>query len=101
GGIFRYDLNTRTSTLVMSLQHRQLTGDEGLVGFTFSPDFNTPGAPGFQKMYVSSSQFNGSNASPVDRVEEYVASGPNGTVPLDGMGRPQGKTILEYLHVNT
>jgi hypothetical protein len=102
GGIFRYDMNTRTSTHVMSLQHRQLTGDEGLVGFAFSPDFNTPGAPGYQKLYVSSSQFNGNGTSPTDRVEEYVVSGPGGTVPVDGRGRPiVNRVVLEYVHVNT
>jgi hypothetical protein len=102
GGIFRYDMNTRTSTQVMNLAHRQLTGDEGLAGFAFSPDFNTPGAPGYQKLYVSSSQFNGNGTSPTDRVEEYVVSGPNGTVPQDGVGRPVvNRVVLEYLHVNT
>jgi len=100
GGIFRYDMTTRTSTLVMSLEHRQLLGDEGLAGFTFSPDFNTPGAPGYQKMYVSSSSYNG-GASPIDRVEEYVLSEPNGTVPTIRGGEPiVNRLILEYLHVN-
>jgi hypothetical protein len=100
GGIFRYDMNTRTSQLVMSLEHRQLLGDEGLAGFAFSPDFNTPGAPGYQKLYVSSSSFN-DGASPIDRVEEYVVDS-NGTVPTDGLGRPVvNRLILEYLHVNT
>src|SRR5205085_2286763 len=55
----------------------------GLVGFAFSPDFNTPGAAGYQKLYVSSSQFVNSNTPPIERVEEYIASGPNGTVPVD------------------
>src|SRR5262249_8221268 len=75
GGVFRYDMNTRTSTQVMSLSYRQLTGDEGLVGLAFSPDFNTPGAPGYQKMYVSSSTFNGNGVSPIERVEEYTVNG--------------------------
>ena len=83
GGIFRYDMNSGVSTQVMNLNYRQLTGDEGLVGFAFSPDYNTPGAPGYQKLYVSSSQYN-NGASPIERVEEYTASGPGGTVPLDG-----------------
>jgi hypothetical protein len=102
GGIFRYDMNTRTSTQVMSLAHRQLTGDEGLVGFAFNPDFNTPGAPGYQKMYVSSSQFTSSSTSPIDRVEEYLVSGRGGVVLVDGMGQPiVNRTILQYTHVNT
>jgi hypothetical protein len=100
GGIFRYDTNTRTSTEIMSLAHRTLTGDEGLVGFAFSTDFNTPGAPGYQKLYVSSSQRQ--TGSPVDRVEEYTVSGPNGTVPLDSNNRPvRSRLILQYTHVNT
>jgi Glucose / Sorbosone dehydrogenase len=100
GGIFRYDMNTRTSTQVMNLSYRQLTGDEGLVGFAFSPDFNSPGAPGYQKLYVSSSQYNG-GASPVERVEEYSANGPGGTVPVDGAGHATAsQLILQYNNIN-
>ena len=102
GGIFRYDMNTRASTLVMSLEHRQLVGDEGLVGFAFSPDFNTPGEPGYQKLYVSSSEFNDWSLPPTDRVEEYVVSGLNGTVPVDGMGQPiVNRLILQYDHFSS
>jgi hypothetical protein len=103
GGIFRYDLNTRTSTKVMDLAHRPLVGDEGLVGFAFSPDFNTPGAPGYQKLYVSSCEYNGSfDVSPIERVEEYTADGPNGTVPVDGMGRAiVSRQVLKYDNINT
>ncbi len=101
GGIFRYDMNTRTSTQVMSLSYRTLQGDEGLVGFAFSPDFNTPGAPGYQKLYVSSSQYNG-GVAPIERVEEYTVNGANGTVPLDVSGHPAvTRTILQYTNVNT
>jgi hypothetical protein len=100
GGIFRYDMNTRTSTQIMNLSYRQLTGDEGLVGFTFSSDFNTPGAPGYQKLYVSSSQYAG-GASPIERVEEYTASGPAGTVPVDGSGHAvASQLILQYNNIN-
>lgn len=103
GGIFRYDTNSRTSTKIMDLSHRQLVGDEGLVGFAFSPDFNTPGAPGHRKLYVSSSEYNGSfNVSPTERVEEYTADGPNGTVPVDGLGRPiVSRLILQYDNVTS
>ena len=98
GGIFRYDMNTRTSTQVMNLSYRGLTGDEGLVGFAFSPDFNTPGSPGYQKLYVSSSQ----NTSPAtERVEEYVI-GANGTVPLDGNNRAVvNRLVLQYNNIRT
>src|SRR4051794_7585014 len=44
GAIWRYDLNTGSATQVMNLNSRQLTGDEGLVGFAFSPDYNISGA---------------------------------------------------------
>src|SRR6478752_3070745 len=78
GSIIRYDMNTRTGTEVMNLNYRTFLGDEGLVGFAFSPDFNTPGAPGYQKLYVSSSQYNGStgntNIAPTERVEEYTVN---------------------------
>jgi hypothetical protein len=101
GGIFRYDMNTRTSTPIMNLSYRTLTGDEGLVGFAFSPDFNTLGSPGYQKLYVSSSEYS-NGASPIERVEEYTASGPHGTVPVDGLGRAVvSRLILQYNNINT
>ena len=99
GGIFRYDMNTRTSTEIMSLSYRQLTGDEGLVGFAFSPDFNNPGTPGYQKLYVSSSQ-NGTTAT--ERVEEYTVNGPNGTVPIDANNHPVvSNLVLQYNNIKT
>jgi hypothetical protein len=102
GGIFRYDMNTRMSTPIMNLGYRTLKGDEGLVGFAFSPDFNTPDSPGYQKLYVSSSEFINDASPPIERVEEYTASGPNGTVPVDGMGRAVvSRLILQYNNINT
>ena len=70
GGIFRYDMNTGVSTQIMNLSYRQLTGDEGLESFAFSPDFNTPGAPGYQKLYVTSSQYN--NGASADRARRRI-----------------------------
>ncbi len=100
GGIFRYDTNTRTSTQILDLGARQLTLDEGLVGFAFSPDFNTPGAPGYQKLYTSTSTFQGNGQSALDRVEEFKVNGPNGTVPVSS-GQPiVNRLILQYTHVN-
>jgi hypothetical protein len=101
GGIFRYDMHTRMSTQVMNLSYRQLTGGEGLVGFAFSPDFNTPGAPGYQKLYVSSSQFN-NGASPIERIEEYTVDPLNGTVPVDESGQAvPSQLLLQYNNINT
>lgn len=102
GSIWRYDTTTRTSTQIMNLSYRQLTGDEGLESFAFSPDFNIPGAPGYQKLYVVSSTYNGGTVSPIERVEEYTANGPNGTVPVDASGHPiVSRTILQYTNVNS
>ena len=97
GAIYRYDMNTRTSTKVLDLGTRQLTGDEGLVGFAFSPDFNIVGAPGYGKMYVSSSSYNGNGVSPIERVEEYSVFVPNPNVVTTSLQR----TILQYTNINT
>jgi len=95
-------MNTRTSTQVMKPQlsaTNRLT--KVLVGFTFSPDFNTPGATGYQKLYVSSSQYAG-GASPVERVEEYTVNPLTGAVPVDGSGHAiASQLILQYNNINT
>jgi len=102
GSIWRYDINTRAPpTEIMNLNYRTFSGDEGLVGFAFSPDFNTPGAPGYQKLYVSSSQ---AGATATERVEEYVCNGPNGTVPPDPANMNHAKinsTVLQYNNIKT
>lgn len=96
GSIWRYDTNTRISTEIMNLSHRGVSLDLGLVGFAFHPQFNTPGAPGHQKLYVSTATNNGS-APPINRVEEYRANGLGGTVPTNISGQPiVNRLILEY-----
>lgn len=97
GSLWRYDMNTRVATEVLNLSHRNLTLDLGPQGFAFHPDFNTPGAPGYQKFYVSSAATGG----PVNYVEEYLANGPNGTVPVNGgTGLPVvNRTLLQYTNV--
>src|SRR5262249_45657201 len=98
GSIWRYDTNTRTSTQVMSLNYRGMSGDEGLVGFTFSPDFNTPGAPGYQKMSVSSSQ---SAAPPPAPTEKSPATAPGAPPPPpQNTPPPVNRLILQDTHVN-
>lgn len=99
GSIYRYDMNTRFSVPVMNLSYRSMSGDEGLVGFAFSPDFNIPGAPGYQKLYVSSSQ---AGSTPVDRIEEYLLNGPGGTVIMDQLNHPiVNRLILQDTHVKS
>ncbi|HEX2474336.1 MAG TPA: PQQ-dependent sugar dehydrogenase, partial [Lacipirellulaceae bacterium] len=78
GRVWRYDVNTRTRTVVLDLSARGVVLDTGLQTIAFHPDFNTPATPGFGKMYVSSSQ---SGTSALNRVEEYnvAIGGPNPT----------------------
>jgi hypothetical protein len=87
GKVWRYDVETRTKTLVLDLSSRQVTNDDGLQTIAFSPDFNTVGAPTYHKMYASSAQYpNPGNA--LNRVEEY-AMNPDGTFG-------SGRVILQY-----
>jgi hypothetical protein len=96
GSLYRYNMDTRVATEVMNLSHRNLTLDLGPQGFAFHPDFNTPGAPGYQKLYVSSATTGG----PLNYVEEFVASGPNGTVPVNGSGQPvASRLVMQYTNV--
>jgi glucose/arabinose dehydrogenase len=72
GRIWKYDVTTRTRTLVLDLDAvfptRTVTNDTGLQSIAFHPDFNTVGSSGFRKMYVSYSE-RGSTA--VNHVEEF------------------------------
>lgn len=97
GSLWRYDMDTRLSTEVLDLSHRNLTLDLGPQGFAFHPDFNTPGAPGYQKFYISSAVTGG----PLNFFEEYVASGPNGVVPVNGgTGQPiVNRLVMQYTNV--
>ena len=85
GKVWRYDVDTRTKTVVLDLSHRSVTNDTGLQTIAFSPDFNTPGAPTYGKMYVSSSE---RSTTAINRVEEYTMN-PDGTFG-------SVRTILRY-----
>jgi hypothetical protein len=78
GRVWRYDVSTRTKTLVLDLSTRSVTQDTGLQTIAFHPDFNTPESAGYGKMYLSSSQ---SGGTALNRVEEYTLNlaGPNPT----------------------
>ncbi|HEY3391853.1 MAG TPA: LamG-like jellyroll fold domain-containing protein, partial [Lacipirellulaceae bacterium] len=78
GRVWRYDVDTRTRTMVLDLSSRSVTNDTGLQTIAFHPDFNTPSSAGFGKMYVSSAQ---SGSTALNRVEEYdvAIGGPNPT----------------------
>jgi hypothetical protein len=56
GSVWRYDMNTRVSTPILTLSSRIIINDDGLQSVAFHPDFNTPATAGYGKMYVSSSQ---------------------------------------------
>jgi glucose/arabinose dehydrogenase len=90
GRVWRYDVDTRTRTMVLDLSSRSVINDTGLQTIAFHPDFNTPSSPGFGKMYVSSAQ---SGATALNRVEEYdiAIGGPNPTYAAT-----LSRLLLEY-----
>jgi glucose/arabinose dehydrogenase len=88
GKVWRYDVNTRTKTPVLDLSNRNVTEDAGLQTIAFGPDFNTPGAPTYHKMYVSSAETPPRFTAAQNRVEEYALQ-PDGT-----FGSP--RVVLEY-----
>jgi hypothetical protein len=80
GRVWRYDVNTRTRSLLLDLNGSgTVTNDTGLQSIAFHPEFNTVGAPGFGKLYVSYS-IAGSVAT--NNVEEWNV-GAGGTATLD------------------
>jgi glucose/arabinose dehydrogenase len=82
GRVWRYDLTTRTKTQVLDLSQYFVTNDTGLQTVAFHPNFNTPAAAGYGKMYVSHAEASGSPTDTArNRVEEYTIdlSGPNPT----------------------
>jgi glucose/arabinose dehydrogenase len=98
GMVMRYDTTLAgtsgyVGTPVIDLTTRNVFNDDGLEGVAFSPDFNNPSTPGFGKIFVSSSQYNGTGTVPTDRVEEYTTSNPaNPTTANTSFTR----TILQY-----
>jgi len=97
GKVWRYDLNTRTSTAVLDLSARFVYNDDGLQTFAFHPDFNHTNTAGWGKFYVSSAEFLGVPSAPdqfvvpVDRVEEYFLNPTN-----TGLGAVFSRLILQY-----
>lgn len=91
GKIWRVDLSTVTKanplgdrSLVLDLSAHRVLNDEGLQGFTFSPDFNIAGAPGYQQLYVSYSEHVDASGNPStdtttrpakDSVERFTYNG--------------------------
>lgn len=97
GKVWRYDLNTRTSTPVLDLASRRVYNDDGLQTIAFHPDFNVAESPGYGKLYVSSAEYVGpisppnGGVVPVDRVEEYFLNPTN-----PAAGATYLRTILQY-----
>ena len=85
GKVVRYDTTTRTKTTILDLASRNVVNDDGLHTIAFSPDFNTVGSAGYQKMYVSSST---QGTTVLNRVEEYI-------VPSSGSAT-LSRLILQY-----
>jgi len=90
GRVWRYDVTTRTKTMVLDLSSRSVTNDTGLQTIAFHPDFSTPDTPGYGKLYVSSSQ---SSSTALNRVEEYTVdlSGPTPSYAASF-----SRTLLQY-----
>lgn len=103
GDVMRYDMTTGISTPVIDLTARPIFNDDGLEGLAFSPDFNNPGTPGYGKIYVSSSTYQGNgafgssggsnNGVPLDRVEEYTTTNPSNPTTANTQFT---RTILSY-----
>jgi|GEM_PF-5813662 len=90
GGIYRYDIDTRTKTTVLDLSARPVTADDGLQTFAFHPDYDVVGSAGYHKLYVSSAM-KATNA--INRVEEY-SIGVSGSATLS-------RTVLQYSNSST
>jgi glucose/arabinose dehydrogenase len=90
GKIWRYDVDTRTKSVVADFSSRSVTNDTGLHTIAFHPDFNTPATAGSGKLYVSSSQV---ASAALNRVEEFTIdlSGPSPSYAASF-----SRTILEY-----
>lgn len=90
GAVWRYDLDTRTSSMVLDLSSRTVTNDTGLQTIAFHPDFNNPATAGFGKLFVSSSE---ASSTALNRVEEYDVdlSGANPSYAASF-----NRTILQY-----
>ena len=85
GKIWRYDVSTRAKSLVLDLSDRTITNDDGLQTIAFSPDFNTPGSPGYRKMFVSLAEI---GTTALNKVEQYTISA-GGSASFD-------RVILQY-----
>jgi glucose/arabinose dehydrogenase len=95
GGIWRYDLNTRVSTLVFAFTNRNVINDDGLQTFAFHPDFYNVGTVGFGKMYVSTSE---QQTTSLNRVEEFRVLNPDGTFKTPASAFVTARNILRYLN---
>jgi glucose/arabinose dehydrogenase len=98
GRVMRYDATLAATpgyvgTPIIDLSSRSIINDDGLEGVAFSPDFHNVGTPGFGKIYVSSSQYNGSGTVPTNRVEEYTTTNPSNPTPAN---TSLTRTILQY-----
>jgi glucose/arabinose dehydrogenase len=89
GSVWRYDVATRASTVVLDLSNRSISGDDGLQCIAFHPDYNLPGSNGYGKLYVCSAQFG--STGPTNRVEEYSLDPAN-----PAAGATFSRLILSY-----
>lgn len=90
GRVWRYDVATRSKTLVLDLSSRNVTQDTGLQTIAFHPHFNAIGSPGYGKMYVSSAQV---GTTALNSVEEYTIDLAG---PAPSYAATFTRTLLQY-----
>ncbi|MEO7100481.1 MAG: PQQ-dependent sugar dehydrogenase [Luteolibacter sp.] len=93
GSVWRYDINTRVSTEVLSMSSRSTVADDGIQSIAFHPDFNSPGAPGYGKLYVSSAT---QGTVALNRVEEFTLLDSNGAFKSVSQVFSTARIILSY-----
>lgn len=93
GKVWRYDVDTRVSTPILDLSSRTVINDDGLQAIAFHPDFNTPTAAGYGKMYVSSAQY---GATSLNRIEEFTVLNSDGSFKTPAEVLATGRLILQY-----
>ncbi len=97
GKVWRYDLNTRVATEIVSMEAFDLTQDDGLHAIAFHPDFNNPGSNGFGRMFVVSAQRGpGSGNIASNRVDEFTLMNPDGTFKTPAQVWGTLRSILSY-----
>lgn len=97
GKVWRYDLQTRLATEILSLESFEITQDDGLHAIAFHPDFNSSGEDGYGRLFVSSAQKGpGSGSVASNRVDEFTLLNTNGSFKTPAEVLTTLRQILAY-----